>query len=95
MAKVYWTGMTKSGCVGQYSNCFEEDTDKWVDYEIINNKLGGACVGATVYAKSFIAKALPCDYKLFLGCQSTNKTIPGEINTVNIFNKILTDYYIV
>jgi len=85
LTKIYWTGLTKSGCVGQYTNCFKEDSDGWSTFTVITNKGGGACVGVTTDKSNFIAKALPCDSKLYLACQATNSTVPGEKNTVGIF----------
>jgi len=85
LAKIYWTGLTKSGCMGQYTNCFEEDTDVGQDFEIITNKGGGACVSVTSSSFGFTAKAFPCDTKMLLACEATKNTIPGETFKVIIF----------
>jgi len=72
VTRVYWTGLTKSGCVGQYSNCFEEEADlrDVFDFEVVTNKGGGACVAVSSSFNGLMAKALPCNSLVFLGCQS-------------------------
>jgi hypothetical protein len=67
--KVYWSGVTKSGCAGQFTNCFRQDIGVKISYEILASENGGACVGVTSSDKKLIAKALPCETKLFLACQ--------------------------
>jgi hypothetical protein len=69
---VFWTGSTKSGCAGQYSDCFSDgnnDGDKFEE-TILPSDNGGACVGFAMSGVELIAKSMPCDRKFFLGCQS-------------------------
>jgi hypothetical protein len=77
VAKVYWTGSTKSGCVGQYSDCFEgaekSHSDSF-DVNILTNEHGGSCVGVAMLADGLVAKAMYCEKKIFLACQSRKDT---------------------
>jgi len=81
VTRVYWSGFTKSGCAGQYSNCFEEEVDTSDDFqfEVVKNKGGGACVAVTRSFNGLIAKALPCDSKVFLACQIPQETAQAPV----------------
>jgi hypothetical protein len=70
MSKVFWTGQTKSGCAGQYSDCFSDGSDDFFEGTILRSEIGGSCVGFAMSGDEFIAKTMPCDRKIFLGCQS-------------------------
>lgn len=76
VAKVFWTGSTKSGCVGQYSDCFEGGSglSNNFDVSIMANEHGGACVGVAMMAEGLVAKAMQCEKKIFLACQGRNGT---------------------
>jgi hypothetical protein len=72
IGKVFWTGLKKSGCAGQYSDCFSDGNDGDVRFEgtILPSDNGGSCVGFAMSGDEFIAKSMPCDRKFTLGCQS-------------------------
>jgi len=79
--------LTKNGCAGKYTNCFEEDTDfifaeDEFDIEIISSKEGGGCVAMLRGADRILAKTMFCDQKLTLGCQSSKKTHASPIDQV-------------
>jgi len=75
--------VTRSGCAGQYSACFQDESiDEGWDFEVIKNDKGGACAGVTRFEDKFLIKAQPCDKKLFLGCQFTKDTYFGAQSEV-------------
>jgi hypothetical protein len=78
-SKVFWSGTTKSGCAGQYSNCFSDDGS--FEGTILPSENGGACVGFAMSGQEFIAKTMPCDRKFFLACQSlpTNRNVTTDV----------------
>lgn len=82
MSKVFWTSATKSGCVGQYTQCFVGDNKANLDYEqsILSSARGGSCVGVSVAGLQLTAKAMPCTTKLFLACQSETMRSAENIN---------------
>lgn len=71
VTKVFWTGATRSGCVGQFKDCFlgVYDYDNFFDGDILYNEGGGACVSVILYGEELIAKTMPCESKGFLACQ--------------------------
>jgi hypothetical protein len=86
--KVFWTGVTKSGCAGQFTDCFLEAGDINIGYKkiILPSDSGGSCVGVTNYGNSIIAKTVPCETTLFLACYGNNLRTDTslEITFVNI-----------
>jgi hypothetical protein len=75
---IFWTGMTKTGCSGQYSNCFGDDsnvTNDRLDVEIMENRVKGACVGVTAHPDGVLARTLGCETKLLLACQGRKNTV--------------------
>jgi hypothetical protein len=87
VAKVFWTGTTKSGCVGQYSDCFDGGggLSESFDVNILANERGGSCVGVAMLANGLVAKAMYCEKRIFLACQSRKDTWTlGENVTSNI-----------
>lgn len=86
--KVFWTGVTKSGCVGQFSDCFLEAGELNIGFKksILPSDSGGSCVGVTNYGNSIIAKTVPCETTLFLACYGKNfrSTASIEITYVKI-----------
>jgi hypothetical protein len=92
---VFWTGSTKSGCAGQYSDCFSEGNNDGDKFEgtILPSDNGGACVGFAMSGDDFVAKSMPCDRKLFLGCQSLgtrSEAMRKNVNNLNYFSNLLT-----
>lgn len=75
VTRVFWTGASKSGCAGQYSDCFLETKSHNIDYQktILASETGGSCVGVAITEGNFVAKTMPCRAKVFLACQG--KTI--------------------
>jgi len=94
--KIYWTGLTRSGCAGQFSECFTEEKNEnltfVVDYlyerdqkevDIISSRESGACVAIiTVSQDVTIAKTMFCQSKALLSCQGTLKTIAATTDQV-------------
>jgi hypothetical protein len=91
LSKVFWTGSTKSGCAGQYSDCFSDGISVAGRFEgtILPSDNGGACVGFAMSGDDFIAKSMPCDRKLYLACQSHSpSTAVLGFYRVNVINSI-------
>jgi hypothetical protein len=90
MSKVFWTGSTKSGCAGQYSDCFSDgiDDDDKFEETILPSDNGGSCVGFAMLGVDFISKSMPCDRKLFLGCQSLGRRNKQQKNRKDVYNLI-------
>jgi len=87
---VYWSGYTKAGCAGQYSNCFEQEDDLTDDFEfdVIKNKAGGACVAFLRTLNGLTAKAVTCDSKAFLACQTFQETVTyDKVNAKFLLSK--------
>jgi hypothetical protein len=73
---VIWTGTTKSGCAGQYTNCFSDGNENSLDgARILTSDNGGACVGFALSGDEFITKTMPCEKKCFFACQSLHTAI--------------------
>ena len=83
---MFWTGKTKFGCAGQYSDCFSDGNDDNYEGTILPNDNGGACVGFALSGDELIEKTMPCERKCFLACQSlrTAKTVISDVS-----NKVL------
>jgi hypothetical protein len=84
--KVYWTGVTKSGCGGQYTDCFLEAGARNIGYKknILPSDGGGSCVGVTNYGKSIIAKTVPCETTLYLACYGMNFRTSNSIQIIYV-----------
>jgi hypothetical protein len=85
VSKVFWTGATKSGCVGQFKDCFigideNERIRNFFRGIILASDVGGACVGVILYRFQLIAQTMPCQSKGFLACQG-NSTIRTAATT--------------
>lgn len=81
MTKVFWTGATKSGCAGQFVNCFVDDGGmQQLDYEkkIMTSESGGSSVGVIFVIDKITVKTLPGETKMYFACQS--KTIRSASN---------------
>jgi hypothetical protein len=69
---VFWTGTTKTGCIGQFKDCFIESSKESIfEGTIVPSDIGGSCVAAIRYGDRFIAKIKPCESKAYLACQGT------------------------
>lgn len=92
VSKVFWTSATKSGCAGQYTQCFVGNNKANLEYEhsILSSKIGGSCVAVTLSGEQLTAKTMPCTTKLFLACQSEklrsaeNRKIEEETSKVRM-----------
>lgn len=93
---IYWTGMTKNGCAGQYSYCFKDDATQGnanLDIEIIDKVQGGACGAVTAEPEGVLAKTVPCDTKLLLACygkKGTKALSPKVTNILKFPHTILS-----
>jgi len=77
--------MTRSGCAGKYSVCFDEEEatpSGEVDFEVITSKEGGACVAMIRAPEGVIAKTMFCKQKAVLACQSSKNTVDSLIDEV-------------
>jgi len=74
--KIYWTGSTRSGCAGQYSDCFAENdsAQQQLEVEVLTNKDGEACVAFVSSGDGIIAKTMFCKNKAYLSCQGLRNT---------------------
>jgi hypothetical protein len=94
---VFWTGTTKSGCAGQYSDCFfdEKSQDGIFEGKILPSDNGGACVGFALSGDEFIVKTMPCDRKFFLACQSHpgTKIVKTDVMHYSCKVSLLTLHY--
>lgn len=91
VSKVFWTSVTKSGCAGQYTQCFVGDDKANLEYghRILSSATGGSCVGVSLSEQQLseqertmqlTAKTLPCTTKLFLACQGETIRSAESIN---------------
>jgi hypothetical protein len=88
--RVFWTGTTKTGCVGQFKDCFI-DVSKESIFEgtILPSDIGGSCVAVIRYGDRFIAKIKPCESKAYLACQGSSTVENATIMTyVSFFGLI-------
>ena len=70
VSKVFWTGTTKFGCAGQYTDCFFATKNDNFGDKILASESGGSCVGVAISGDEFVAKTMPCEMKVFLACQA-------------------------
>lgn len=94
-SKVYWTGTTRSGCAGQFTNCFEETSEDDFEEKIVASGKGGACVAVTTQSESLLAHSLGCDSLVLYACQSTKNTpslILDNVVVIIFLNKNLCSF---
>jgi hypothetical protein len=79
--KVFWTGVTKTGCAGQFTDCFDKAYSIGFEgiQKILTSEFGGACVGVTLSNGNFIAQSMSCEKKNFLSCVS--RTLRSNVST--------------
>jgi len=71
MENVFWTGITRIGCAGQFSTCFH-DKEKPTGRGIVASQTDGGCVVVMIgyrldrYGTSY--KSKPCDSLYNLAC---------------------------
>lgn len=76
VTKVFWTGATKSGCAGQFVDCFVDGGGmKQLNYEkrILTSESGGSSVGVFFSVNKFTAKTMPGETKMYFACQSSTR----------------------
>jgi hypothetical protein len=86
VGKVFWTGTTKSGCTGQYTDCFFRTKNETFEDKILASDNGGSCVGVALLGDEFVAKTMPCETKVFLACQAqiNAQTVESDVSVKSI-----------
>ncbi|CAB3387297.1 Hypothetical predicted protein [Cloeon dipterum] len=88
---VYWSAMTRDGCLLHFENCLHKETSELLDAIICGVRNGGSCVAVSNRDKSvrqyigtsLILKFTICYSKLLLGCEGTEKTFDIRVDTSN------------
>lgn len=91
VSRVFWTGATKSGCAGQFTNCFHQGIIQ-NDYPYekdFGSDIGGACVAVKYFIDqtfqcNSLAKAIPCQSKAFLACHGDTVRSATALNFYNV-----------
>jgi hypothetical protein len=63
---LFWTDVTRFGCAGQYSACFNNDTIKFS--RIFATPYDGNCVGIYRLSSNFIYKTMQCKMQFPMVC---------------------------
>lgn len=88
VSRVFWTGATKSGCAGQFTNCFNQGIKQKNEYSFdkdFASDIGGACVAAKYFiSQTFMAKAIPCQSKAFLACHGDTVRSATALNFADV-----------
>jgi hypothetical protein len=84
---IFWTGMTKKNCAGQFSYCFKDGATQGnsiLDIEIIDTIDGGSCVAVTAELGGALAKTVHCESKLLLACygQKGTHALPPQVQNM-------------
>jgi hypothetical protein len=79
---VFWTGTAKTGCVGQFKDCFIDASEESIfEGTILPSDIGGSCVAVIRYGDRFLAKIKPCESKAYLACQGSSTVENATIMT--------------
>jgi len=76
---VFWTGITRKGCAGQFTSCADREDKTFNRLTVISTLTDGGCaVVASTLGSDQIFKSMPCDSLYNVACIA-NKGLPFSL----------------